>query len=152
MAGDCKTNLPAESTDAQQAQAAHDGTGQEDAGGAGEGAFFEIHIEQAGGKSARPGAGARQGYPYEQQQRPVQAAPGLLLRAARDLNIDLAASWMIGDRLRDVRAGLAAGCRAVLLRTGWGEDEAEETRASLPRVPLLPDLPAACAYILAQHS
>ena len=56
MAGDCKTNLPAESTDAQQAQAAHDGTGQEDAGGAGEGAFFEIHIEQAGGQSARPGA------------------------------------------------------------------------------------------------
>lgn len=41
MAGDCKTNLPAESTDAQQAQAAHDGTGQEDAGGAGEGAFLK---------------------------------------------------------------------------------------------------------------
>lgn len=76
MAGDCKTNLPAESTDAQQAQAAHDGTGQEDAGGAGEGAFFEVHIKQAGGKSAGPGAGARQGYPYEQQQRPVQSAAG----------------------------------------------------------------------------
>lgn len=76
MAGDCKTNLPAESTDAQQAQAAHDGTGQEDAGGAGEGAFFEIHIEQAGGQSAGPGTGARQGYPYKQQQRPVQSAAG----------------------------------------------------------------------------
>ena len=79
-------------------------------------------------------------------------APGLLLRAARDLAIDLAASWMVGDRLRDAQAGLAAGCRAVLLRTGWGEHEAAQARAALPQVPVLPDLPAACAHILAQHS
>ena len=38
--------------------------------------LFEVHIKQAGGKSARPGTGARQGYPYEQQQRPVQSAAG----------------------------------------------------------------------------
>ena len=79
-------------------------------------------------------------------------APGLLLRAARDLAIDLAASWVVGDRLRDAQAGLAAGCRAVLLRTGWGEHEAAQARAVLPQVPVLPDLPAACAHILAQHS
>ena len=41
--------------------------------------------------------------------------PGMLLTAARDLGIDLAASWMIGDGARDVEAGLAAGCRAILL-------------------------------------
>ena len=59
---------------------------------------------------------------------------------------------MVGDRLRDAQAGLAAGCRAVLLRTGWGEHEAAQARAVLPQVPVLPDLPAACAHILAQHS
>lgn len=41
--------------------------------------------------------------------------PGLLLRAARDLEIDLSQSWMIGDGLTDVRAGQAAGTRTVLL-------------------------------------
>lgn len=77
-------------------------------------------------------------------------APGMLLRAATEMNIDLAASWMIGDRLRDVRAGLAAGCRAVLLRSGWGEREEAAVRESLPQTPVLPDLPAACAYILSR--
>ena len=42
-------------------------------------------------------------------------APVLLLRAARELDIDLAASWSVGDRLRDAQAGLAAGCRAILV-------------------------------------
>lgn len=39
--------------------------------------------------------------------------PGLLLQAARDLNIDLSASWMIGDSEADVEAGEAAGCRSL---------------------------------------
>ena len=41
--------------------------------------------------------------------------PGLLLRAARELDIDLARSYMVGDSLTDVEAGLAAGCRTILL-------------------------------------
>lgn len=40
--------------------------------------------------------------------------PGLLLRAAEKYNIDLAKSWMIGDRQSDMEAGKAAGCRTVL--------------------------------------
>lgn len=44
--------------------------------------------------------------------------PGLLLRAAAELGIDLAASVMVGDRLSDVAAGRRAGCRTVLVRTG----------------------------------
>lgn len=78
-------------------------------------------------------------------------APGMLLRAAEAMNIDLTASWMIGDRMRDARAGLAAGCRAVLLRSGWGEREAAEARKQLPHTPVLSDLAAACAYILARE-
>jgi D-glycero-D-manno-heptose 1,7-bisphosphate phosphatase len=46
--------------------------------------------------------------------------PGMLLRAAGDLGIDLAASWMIGDRVTDLEAGAAVGCRTVLVRTGYG--------------------------------
>ena len=44
--------------------------------------------------------------------------PGMLLRAAVDLNLDLAASWMVGDLISDVFAGLNAGCRSILLESG----------------------------------
>lgn len=45
-------------------------------------------------------------------------APGMLLRAARMHNLDLAASWMVGDILDDVEAGRRAGCRTLLLDSG----------------------------------
>jgi D-glycero-D-manno-heptose 1,7-bisphosphate phosphatase len=45
-------------------------------------------------------------------------SPGLLTRAAADLGLDLAASWMIGDILDDVQAGRAADCRTILLDNG----------------------------------
>lgn len=44
--------------------------------------------------------------------------PGLLLQSAEKYNIELPTSWMIGDSLRDVDAGRAAGCRTVLLSEG----------------------------------
>ncbi|WP_392567117.1 D-glycero-beta-D-manno-heptose 1,7-bisphosphate 7-phosphatase [Utexia brackfieldae] len=45
--------------------------------------------------------------------------PGMLLTAAKDLNIDLANSYMVGDRISDLLAGKAAGVkRTVLVRTG----------------------------------
>lgn len=44
-------------------------------------------------------------------------APGLLLKAQKDFNIDLSASFMVGDSERDVEAGRSAGCRSVLLTT-----------------------------------
>ena len=49
--------------------------------------------------------------------------PGMLLDAARRYGIDLAASVMIGDKLDDIKAGLAAGCRSILVRTGYGAVE-----------------------------
>jgi D-glycero-D-manno-heptose 1,7-bisphosphate phosphatase len=45
-------------------------------------------------------------------------APGLLRRAAADLDIDLGRSWMVGDWWRDVQAGTGAGTRTILIRTG----------------------------------
>ena len=41
--------------------------------------------------------------------------PGLLLKAAQDLDVDLKRSYLIGDQLTDVEAGLAAGCRTALI-------------------------------------
>lgn len=43
--------------------------------------------------------------------------PGLLLRAARDLDLDLARSFMVGDRMSDVAAGRRAGCSTVLIKS-----------------------------------
>jgi D-glycero-D-manno-heptose 1,7-bisphosphate phosphatase len=48
--------------------------------------------------------------------------PGMLLRAARELGIDLAQSWMVGDRWRDIDCGHAAGCRTVFIDSGYAED------------------------------
>lgn len=42
--------------------------------------------------------------------------PGMLIKAAKDYNIDLKESWMIGDGLNDIEAGKAAGCRIALLK------------------------------------
>jgi D-glycero-D-manno-heptose 1,7-bisphosphate phosphatase len=41
--------------------------------------------------------------------------PGLLLKAANDLNIDLAKSWMVGDSLTDIEAGKRVGCKTILI-------------------------------------
>lgn len=46
--------------------------------------------------------------------------PGMLLRAAEELGLDLGRSWMVGDKRIDLEAGLNAGCRVALVRTGYG--------------------------------
>jgi D-glycero-D-manno-heptose 1,7-bisphosphate phosphatase len=46
--------------------------------------------------------------------------PGMILRAAREHDIDLARSWVVGDGVADVEAGTAAGVPAVLVLTGYG--------------------------------
>jgi histidinol-phosphate phosphatase family protein len=53
--------------------------------------------------------------------------PGMLHQAAADLNIDLARSYVIGDRLRDVETAHRAGAKGVLVMTGYGHDLMQET-------------------------
>ena len=65
--------------------------------------------------------------------------PGMLLEAARRFDIDLDSSIMIGDKLVDVEAGHAAGCRTILVRTGYGAHEE----------PLLPEGVEVCNNLLA---
>jgi D-glycero-D-manno-heptose 1,7-bisphosphate phosphatase len=76
--------------------------------------------------------------------------PGLLLRAAADLNISLAQSWMIGDILHDVEAAHRAGCRAVLLVNG-GEDQWEMSALRWPDL-VAADLETAARQILSFKS
>lgn len=49
--------------------------------------------------------------------------PGMLLRAARMHHLSLKDSFMVGDKLTDIAAGKSAGCRTILVRTGYGEQE-----------------------------
>jgi D,D-heptose 1,7-bisphosphate phosphatase len=52
--------------------------------------------------------------------------PGMLVRAAGELGLDLDASWMVGDMISDILAGINARCRgSILVQTGKGLSEAE---------------------------
>lgn len=73
--------------------------------------------------------------------------PGLLQRAAADLNLDLSRSWLVGDILHDVEAGNRAGCRTVLVDNG-GETEWITGPFRAPEH-VAPDTATALAYILA---
>ena len=61
--------------------------------------------------------GAAHGQPSEFRK----PAPGMLLRAASELGINLRQSWMVGDRWRDIDCGAAAGCRTVFIDLGYDE-------------------------------
>jgi D-glycero-D-manno-heptose 1,7-bisphosphate phosphatase len=50
---------------------------------------------------------------------------GMLERGARELGVDLAQSYMVGDTLRDVECGQTAGALAIMVRTGYGQGELE---------------------------
>jgi D-glycero-D-manno-heptose 1,7-bisphosphate phosphatase len=61
--------------------------------------------------------------------------PGLLERAAREHRLDLAASWVVGDRYADLEMAYAAGGRGILVMTGYGRGEYQLHRAKWPRQP-----------------
>jgi len=73
-------------------------------------------------------------------------APGMLLDAAAELDVDLCASWMIGDTDGDVAAGAAAGCRTVLIAVPGSEHKRSGTAHADVHAP---DLTATVDAILA---
>jgi D-glycero-D-manno-heptose 1,7-bisphosphate phosphatase len=79
--------------------------------------------------------------------------PGMLLRAARELDLDLAASTMIGDRPSDIAAGRRAGCRTVLVETGMHAappiESLDDPAPPAPPDHVVPDLTAAVEIVLA---
>jgi D-glycero-D-manno-heptose 1,7-bisphosphate phosphatase len=57
---------------------------------------------------------------FRMECRCRKPSPGMVEDAARDLDLDLARSWVIGDKWLDVQLGQAVGARSILVRTGWG--------------------------------
>jgi D-glycero-D-manno-heptose 1,7-bisphosphate phosphatase len=76
--------------------------------------------------------------------------PGLLHRAATEHAVDLARSFVVGDRYADVAMAHAAGGRGVLVLSGYGRGEYEHHRAEWPRQPdqVVEDLSQAVEFIL----
>lgn len=55
---------------------------------------------------------------------------GMLIKAAKDLDVDLKSSWMIGDSMRDIEAGRSAGCKTILIdRKKTGEIKLKQGQA-----------------------
>ncbi len=52
---------------------------------------------------------------FDQESHLRKPNPGMLLKAAEELGIDLEQSWMVGDTYRDIQAGKAAGCHTILV-------------------------------------
>lgn len=61
--------------------------------------------------------------------------PGLISRAARDFDIDLAGSWMVGDRYSDVELARNAGVQSMFVLSGYGRGEWEHQRSSWTKQP-----------------
>lgn len=79
-------------------------------------------------------------------------APGMALRAAREHDLDLRASYMVGDKVEDVRFGLAAGATPVLVRTGYGRDSEAKLAGLDVRPAFVADgIREAVAWILARE-
>lgn len=76
------------------------------------------HIEAAFAAPHHPEAHGEYRHPDHPDRKPN---PGMLRRAADELGLDLERSWMVGDKAIDLLAGRSAGCRPVLVRTGYGE-------------------------------
>ena len=79
-------------------------------------------------------------------------APGLIERAARDLGLDPARSFMVGDKWLDVGAARAAGARAILVRTGFGAVQETRPEPDLTADVIVDNLAAAVSWILMQSA
>lgn len=76
-------------------------------------------------------------------------ATGLLTSAARDLDLDLKESWVVGDQWRDIAVAHRTGARSVLVRTGYGRNLETTWPADIARPTIVSDnLIAATAHIL----
>ncbi len=86
--------------------------------------------------------------PWEQCQC-RKPKPGMLYSAAKDLNIELEKSYMVGDKQSDVDAGLNAGCRALLInKLQYDSDFPASVSSSI----CFPDLLSASKWIIKEDS
>jgi D,D-heptose 1,7-bisphosphate phosphatase len=79
-------------------------------------------------------------------------SPALVHKAAEDFQIDLSSSYFIGDTAADIRCGINAGTKTILVKTGYGMNEINRLKKEniFPTF-VAENLPDACMYILNQH-
>lgn len=75
-------------------------------------------------------------------------APGMVEQAARDWNIDVTRSFVVGDKWLDVGLANQAGARGILVRTGYGEATADAPPPGVRAERVVPTLREAADYIL----
>lgn len=76
-------------------------------------------------------------------------SPNFLFDARNEFGIDLAESFMVGDKLVDLECGWNAGVkRSLLVRTGYGDKVAKKQAAEIERAAVVQDVAAAAAWIL----
>ena len=89
---------------------------------------------------------------YRMESPLRKPAPGMLLQAAHDFELDLANSIMVGDTAADIEAGRRAGCRTILVRSGQGLSAEAAPDATGPRPDHTVDDILAAARIIADFS
>jgi D-glycero-D-manno-heptose 1,7-bisphosphate phosphatase len=77
--------------------------------------------------------------------------PGMLMQAARDLDIDLARSYVVGDRWSDVQLAPAVGAKGLLVLSGYGQHEAQNGAPDQTPAVIVTDLLEAARWIVEQR-
>ena len=127
--------------------------------GVGRGYFAMKDVERVNGRMEEMFAG--EGVRFEkiyvapeapdQPSRGRKPSPEFLFEARDAFGLDLAGSYVVGDKLCDVECGWNAGARkSILVRTGYGRKVEEENRERLSAAVVVDDLAAAAQWILAQ--
>ena len=75
-------------------------------------------------------------------------APGLVERAARELGLDPARSFVVGDKWADVGLARAVGARGILVRTGYGAAQERAPDAAVTADVIVDNLAGAASWIL----
>jgi D-glycero-D-manno-heptose 1,7-bisphosphate phosphatase len=77
---------------------------------------------------------------------------GMVEQAAQEHHLDLPRSFVVGDRYGDMELAFQAGCKAILVRTGYGLEEVTKHTKNWPRLPdaIVENLQQAAEWILAQ--
>ena len=86
---------------------------------------------------------------YRRTCRCRKPAPGMVEEAARDLDLDVARSFVIGDKWLDVELAKNAGARGILVRTGYGADMEAEPPHGLQPFAIVDTLAEAAEVIVA---
>jgi D-glycero-D-manno-heptose 1,7-bisphosphate phosphatase len=88
---------------------------------------------------------------YRKRCRCRKPCAGMLRRAARELDLDLARSYVIGDRARDLEPGHRLRCTTILLRTGYGAREEADWRRRWRPDFVADNLLAVAVLLLGRH-